>query len=156
ERQDVLDAAAHARGRARGEVHCDRRAVGRVVQRIGAAADVANVAIDPRAVGEDEGVVARAAGQVLDVREGDAGAAADVAGVSSGNVVYGGGSRADQRGIRSAAHDDQGGGRVSAQHVHDIHGVARAGVEGGGRAVAGGVGVLDGEGVGAAAQDDVH
>src|SRR5262249_43947388 len=59
------------------------------------------------------------------------------------------------RGVGPVAYHGQGGGAVGAQHVHDINGVAGPGVErGGGRA--GGVGVLDGEGVGAAAQGDGH
>src|SRR5205823_4461178 len=48
-----------------------------------------------------------------------------------------------------------GGGMVGGQHVNDINGVARPGVKRGGVRT-GGVGILDDEGVGAAAQGNVH
>src|SRR5205814_1142615 len=73
---EAADARGGAGGRAvRRQAHGDRvgRGVGRIVERVDAAVAL-DAATDALVVGEDEGVVRLAAGQVLDAGEGEAAA----------------------------------------------------------------------------------
>src|SRR5262249_5733644 len=121
---DVLDVgdAAGAGGRPGGQVDRDAGGVRRVVERVGPAAAV-DPAGDRLAGAELERVVGRAAGELLEAREG--GDAGDGAGVGVGDVPGGRRVRADQ-GVGPALAVDHQAARGGP---HDDRVVAGAGVQ---------------------------